>query len=244
MHSAKETLTVAWCDNGMVDGKFAEGLVYTIVTAYSKNILFNNAMRVQGNQIARQRQALIDKWYDEVKTDWILWVDSDIVLTLDVMKMIWDTADKHNKPIVSGVYFISKQNEGSLMQPMPVLFNETGDLHMMTYIHPLPQNQVIKIDNAGMGLVLMHRSVVTQLRAKFGADCFLFAEGESAGEKFIGEDVSFFRKVKEVGIPVYAHTGATVKHMKRFAFDSNYYNLYWAAVQHAEKQNGDTASEQ
>jgi hypothetical protein len=147
MHSSKETLTVAWCDNGMVDGKFAEGLVYTIVTAYSKNILFNNAMRVQGNQIARQRQALIDKWYDEVKTDWILWVDSDIV-----------------------------------------------------------------------------------------------AEGEGTGDKFIGEDVSFFRKVKEVGIPVYAHTGATVKHMKRFAFDSNYYNLYWAAVQHAEKQNGDTAT--
>ena len=35
MHSAKETLTVAWCDNGMVDGKFAEGLVYTIVKEHT-----------------------------------------------------------------------------------------------------------------------------------------------------------------------------------------------------------------
>ncbi len=29
----KETVTIAWCDNGMVDGKFAEGLAY-VQTGY------------------------------------------------------------------------------------------------------------------------------------------------------------------------------------------------------------------
>jgi hypothetical protein len=36
--------------------------------------------------------------------------------------------------------------------------------------------------------------------------------------------------MKEAGIPLHAHTGATVKHMKRFAFDEEFYKLYWATM--------------
>ena len=234
-HSSKETLSIAWCDNGDTDGKFTEGLVYTLVVSGSRGIPIHNAIRVQGNQIARQRQALIDMWYDEVKTDWILWVDSDIVLTFDVLKTLWDTADKVSRPAVSGVYFISKQMEGSLMQPMPVLFNETGDEHRIKYLHPLPHNQVIEVDSAGFGLVLIHRNAFKQMRDKFGKD-FFFAESNGIGNEFIGEDIAFFRKMKASGVPLHAHTGALVKHMKRFAFDVNYYNLYWQAVDAAQTQ--------
>ena len=95
MHSKNETLSIGWCDNGMSDGKFTEGLVYTIIMGQDpKNIQVHNAIRVQGNQIGRQRQSLFDLWADSVKTDWLLWVDSDIVITQDVLKKLWDTADK------------------------------------------------------------------------------------------------------------------------------------------------------
>jgi len=123
MHSKNETLSIGWCDNGMSDGKFTEGLVYTIIMGQDpKNIQVHNAIRVQGNQIGRQRQSLFDLWADSVKTDWLLWVDSDIVLTQDVLKKLWDTADKLTRPVVTGVYFISKENEQALMMPMPALF--------------------------------------------------------------------------------------------------------------------------
>lgn len=250
-HSSKETLSIGWCDNGMVDGKFAEGLMYTTITAPTRNLGVHNAIRVQGNQIGRQRQALLDMWYDQVKTDWLLWVDSDIVLTLDLLEMLWKTADKVQRPVVSGVYFISKQMESSLMQPMPALFNETGDEYSIRYIHPLPANEIIEVDNAGLGLTMMHRSVVPQLRQKFPNES-MFAEIENLGEKFVGEDIVFFRKLKAAGVKVHAHTGARAKHMKRFAYDDNYYALYWQAAQAAANQeahakemaNGDsTASE-
>ena len=48
------------------------------------------------------------------------------------------------------------------------------------------------------------------------------------------------------GVDVYAHTGARVKHMKRFAYDDNYYALYWQAAQAAAQQeqaNGNATSE-
>jgi len=242
-HSSKETLSIGWCDNGLTDGKFTEGLMYTTITAPTRNIGIHNAVRVQGNQIGRQRQALFDMWADNIKTDWLLWVDSDIVLTLDILELLWNTADKIARPVVSGVYFISKQMESSLMQPMPALFDETGDEYEIKYKHPLPKNQVIKVDCAGLGLTLIHKSVVPALRQKFPGQS-MFAEIENVGEKFVGEDIVFFRKLKAAGVPVHAHTGAIAKHMKRFAYDENYYALYWQAAQAAEAQSGNsTASE-
>ena len=233
-HGSKEVLSIGWCDNGMVDGKFAEGLMYTTLTAPNKKIPVGNAIRVQGNQIGRQRQALMDMWYDHVKTEWLLWVDSDIVLELDVLEKLWKLADKNTHPVVSGVYFISKQMESSLMQPMPALFNEVSE-YEIRYVHPLPKDEVIKVDCAGLGLTLMHRSVVPKLRA-ISPDYSVFAEKEGIGNKFVGEDIIFFRNLKKAGVDVHAHTGARVKHMKRFAYDDNYYALYWQAAQAAMNQ--------
>ncbi len=87
----------------------------------------------------------------------------EIRFSLDAMAKLWKTADKIGKPVVSGVYFISKENEGSLMKPFPVLFNDVSE-YQIQYIHPLPDNEVIKIDNAGFGFVLMHKSIIPKLR--------------------------------------------------------------------------------
>lgn len=238
-HSNKETLSVIWCDNGNTDGKFTEGLVYSIITG---EVPFHNAIRVQGNQIARQRQAAFEMW-NKVGTDWALWVDSDIVLTKEVVKALWDTADKIARPVVSGVYFISKQMENTLMQPMPAIFMEGDNEYQIKHVHPLPRNQIIKIDSAGLGLVLMHKSVINALTIEFGENDFVFAENNASGEQFIGEDITFFRKVKQAGVQVYCNTAALVKHMKRFALDDGYYNLYWASVEIAERREREQSAD-
>jgi GT2 family glycosyltransferase len=200
------------------------------MTCEKQNINFVNKLRVNGNQIGRQRQVLFDKWADDIKSDWLLWVDSDIVLTPTVFKTIWETADKLSKPVVTGVYFVSKENEQSLMQPFPAIFNQGSNEHELVIIHPLPDNQVIKVDSAGFGLTLMHKSIIDPIRA-VEPDYSLFGEKEGLGNKYISEDIVFFRKLKKAGIPLYAHTGATVQHLKTFSFDQNYYNLYWNGLQ-------------
>ncbi len=207
-----------------------------LVNAFKFDLVLNvgdemdfNTIRVNGNQIARQRQSLWDFWADLSDSEWLLWVDSDIVLTMPVLKMLWDTADKDKKPVVTGVYFVSSQNEQSLMQPVPAIYNETGDPYRTQIIHPLPQNKVIPVDVAGFGLMLMHRSIIEPVR-KIAGDLSVFGENQQVADKFISEDVSFCRKLKAAGIQLYAHTGATVQHMKTFSFDQNYYNLYWNGI--------------
>jgi hypothetical protein len=222
---SKGSITIAWCDNGMVDGKFAEGMVALALQAPANNIQISHSARVAGNQIGRQRQSLFDYWADKIKSDWILWVDSDIVIDISIVVQLLEAADANKRPIVSGVYFISKESEGTLGNPMPAIFTEINET-TIRHLHPLPKDELVKIDSAGMGLVLMHKSIVPRLREVFPNQS-LFAEIENLGDKYVGEDIVFFQKVKKAGIPVFAWTGALVKHMKRFSFDFDYYALYW-----------------
>ena len=229
-HSSKETVALAWCDGGLVDGRFMDGLLLAIMNAPKIGMRVVNKIRVNGNQIGRQRQVLFDNWADVTKTDWLLWIDSDIVVTPDSLKLLWDSADKVSRPVVSGTYFVSKENERSLMQPFPALFKEGSNKHELQIIHPLPKNELIKVDSAGFGFLLMHKSIVPKLR-EVSPNYSLFAEEEGIGDKYISEDIVFFRKLKATGVDLYAHTGAVVQHMKRFSFDINYYNLYWNGLQ-------------
>jgi len=217
-----DNIIVCWCDNGTTDGKFTEGLVYSVITA---GIPIRSAMRVQGNQIGRQRQNAFDYWMDHTDFPWILWVDSDIVLTEKALKLVWNECDPTTKPVVSGTYFVSKENEQSLMTPYPALFSWTDDLHKIGYIHPLPANALVKVGAAGFGFVMMHRSAGDKMRAKFGKVPFFNETG--VGEQFVSEDINFFRMMAQADVPLYAHTGAVVQHMKRFSFDLEFYKLFW-----------------
>ena len=183
-------------------------------------------MRVQGNQIGRQRQEALNFWYDKTDFDWVLWVDSDIVLTNDALQKVWQAADAKDRPVVTGTYFISKENERSLMAPYPAVFNWVeGEEFKISYVHPLPKDALIKVGSAGFGFVLMHRSAVTQMRKVHGAKPYFNETG--VGEQFISEDINFFRLMHNAGVPLYTHTGAVVQHMKRFSLDVNYYKFFW-----------------
>jgi hypothetical protein len=217
-----EAIILCWCDNGTTDGKFTEGVVYS---ALRSKLPIQSAMRVQGNQIGRQRQEALDFWYDKTDFDWILWVDSDIVLTEEALQKVWNAADPIAKPVVTGTYFISKENEGSLMAPYPAVFNWTDNDYKIAYLHPLPVDTVLKVGSAGFGFVLMHRNAITQMRKVHGSKPYFNETG--VGEQFVSEDINFFRMMHQSGVPLYTHTGALVKHMKRFALDINYYKMFW-----------------
>jgi len=222
----QETVSIAWCDNGMVDGKFMQGVTDVMLKS---GINFTSTLRSQGNQIARQRQTVIEYWYEKSKSDWLLWVDSDVVISPEKFKLLWDNKDAVERPLVTGVYFTTDNPEEPLMIPMPTVFSFTnkGDGSFgLTRMHPLPKNQLIKVDAAGFGFILMHRSVVEKVKA-VAPDGQMFME-MGRGTKFIGEDIFFFALCDTAEVSLYCHTGATVPHMKRFSFDEHYYAAFFA----------------
>jgi len=229
----QETVSIVWCDNGMVDGKFMQGITDVMLKS---GVTFSSTLRSQGNQIARQRQTVIDYWYEKSKSDWLLWVDSDVVISPEKFKLLWDSKDAKERPLVSGVYFTTDNPEEPLMVPMPTVFSFTnkGDgTFGLSRIHPLPKNQLIKVDAAGFGFILMHRSIVKKVKA-VAIDGQMFME-MGRGTKFIGEDIFFFALCDKAEVPLYCHTGALVPHMKRFSFDEHYYKAFFGKSEEKPK---------
>lgn len=219
-----DELTIAWCDNGLVDGRFMQGVTDVILHS---DVVVKTTLRSNGNQIARQRERVIQHWYEDNKTDWLLWVDSDVVISPEKFALLWDNKDAKERPIVTGVYFTSDTPEESLMVPWPTLFNWTSDKSKLARIHPMPKNQLIKVGAAGMGFVLMHRNAITTIKEVLG-NVMMFTE-VNAEKTFTGEDIYFYSLCDRANVPVYAHTGATVPHMKRFSFDESYYDAFTRA---------------
>lgn len=227
-----EKLFIGWCDDGAVDGMFAESLVNTVIKLKSVLPIIGFA-RAQGIQIAKQRQSMVNAWLDS-DVDWMLWVDSDVAITPEIVLGLWETAHKNNLKLLSGVYYTFWVPEATPV-PVPVptvfAFTENGSQP----IHPLPENQVIQADYIGLGLVLIHRSVVETLKEKF-TDGVFFAEYHGPNGKFTSEDAQFCAKLNEAGIPVLVHTGIIAQHMKRISVDKQYYDLYWS--KQLEQQTG------
>jgi hypothetical protein len=226
---AQETVSIAWCDNGNVDGKFMHGVANVLLES---GVKFESTIRSCGNQIARQREFVIRHWYEKSKADWLLWVDSDVVISSEKFLKLWNKKDKVKHPIVTGVYFTTKNPEEPLMVPLPTIFNfserEDGTVNIKP-IHPMPKDKFIRVDAAGMGFVLMHRSVVDKI-VETVPDTAMFLEAGSE-KTFIGEDIYFFALCGKAGIEVWCDTSATVQHMKRFSFDEHYYGAFFGAVE-------------
>jgi hypothetical protein len=216
-----ETISIAWCDNGTVDGKFTEGMMDV---ALHSGIKFETSIRSQGNQIGRQRETIVKYWYENNKSDWLLWIDSDVVLTPEKFLRLWDKRDKVDKPLLTGVYFTTDNPEEPLMAPKPTVFNfvEANGEFGIVRLDPLPKDSFLQVGAAGMGFVLMHRSVVEKI-VKEMPDTPLFTE-VGVHKRFMGEDIYFFSLCHQLGIPLWCDTGATVPHMKRFSFDEHYYD--------------------
>ena len=219
----EETLTIAWCDNGMVDGKFMQGV--TDVMLHS-GVKVATTLRSQGNQIGRQRETIVKAWYEQNKSDWILWVDSDVVISPETFLKLWDKRDAVRKPLLTGVYFTTDTPEEPLMVPSPTVFefvvngNEVG----IKRLHPLPKDKFLQVGAAGMGFVLMHRSVITRI-LEVEPNTPIFTE-VGVNKSFMGEDIFFFALCNKAEIPVWCDTSALVPHMKRFSFDVNYYDAF------------------
>lgn len=229
----QETVSIAWCDSGEVDGKFAHGMMDV---ALKSGVKFETSIRSQGNQIGRQRETVLKYWYENNISDWLLWIDSDVVLSPESFKLLWDNKDAEKRPILTGVYFTTDTPEEPLMVPSPTIFKfaEHEGTIGIKRIHPMPKNELIQVDAAGMGFVLMHRSVVDKVLDKLPNATFFTEVG--VHKTFMGEDIFFFALVSQCEIPVWCHTGAVVPHMKRFSFDVHYYNAFFGGVEETQKK--------
>lgn len=142
----------------------------------------------------------IAKYAQENKFDYILWVDSDMILPKDTLTRLL----KHNKDIVAGVYAYKIINNDRVVAKRMV----EGDYEDLKVPEIQSSRGLIKIDAFGFGCVLTK----VKIFKKISYPWFIYTLE-------MGEDVYFCRKAQNEGLKLYLDTDLICGHKGQINYD-------------------------
>lgn len=179
-----------------------------------------------------RNQLVADFLIHPVGAEWLLMLDTDQQLILPDFDKLCDAADDTERPIAAGLYFGAWAADlGLYPTAIPLIFRNHPTLpHRFAPIMDYPRDQVIPVDSAGTGCLLVHRSVFEGIRAADenpqdpdGRWCW-FRDLPAAGGWF-SEDHFFCSVARENGYPIHAHTGVVLPHRKKVWLDERHHLL-------------------
>lgn len=213
-----DRVVVSWPDPGQVEGAFCTGLI-ELIRARGGRI--EGVLRVEGGLLSRQRNEIVKHFVDDMSAEWLLMLDSDEVITTQAFDKLVGAAHADERPVVAGLYFGTWP--GNLLpKPVPHLYRQAEDGVSVVPVLDYPRDTLIDVDAAGTGCLLVHRSVLEAIRASAepheGHDWCWFRDLPLNG-LWLGEDLYFCRRIRALGYPIQAHTGAILQHRRRYWLD-------------------------
>jgi len=222
---SRETVCIAIPHDGNIDAQLTLDLVSLM---RERRPRLDSLQMVQGlGLLARTRNIIVKNFLDQSNADWLLMVDSDQTLPVDVFDLLIETAHKDDRPIVAGLVFAAFY-EDNLLRPVPAIYNLSADGQMLP-IDDYPKNAIFEIDGAGTGCLLVHRTVLQAMRENAspnqGSDWCWFFDGALDGRWF-SEDLLFCRKATALGFHIFANSSAILAHHKQFWLDERQHDQW------------------
>lgn len=221
-----DRVVVGYCDPGQVDGAFCADLFHLAGARASR---LGPLLRVTGSGLmSRSRNEMAATFLDQTSEAWLLMLDSDHHVPLAAFDRLISAAHDKARPVLAGLYFSARPSGGNLyLRPVPTIFRlgSEGLLPVFDY----PRDQVIPIDAAGTGCLLVHRSALQALRDPAPAhlrDWCWFADGPTDDGRWLSEDLTFCARLRAAGVPLHAHTGAVLPHHKQFWLTDAHHDLW------------------
>ena len=217
-------VSIGSCDSGDVNGGFAFSLIQLTQARSSRLGPF---VRVKGSGLLSKQRNRLVKQFLETNSDWLLMIDSDEQLPIAAFDKLIESAHDKERPIIAGLVFASFEIGQAYPKPVPTIFQDAheGFLPLNNY----DKDSLFEVDAAGTGCLLIHRSVLEAMQASAdphqGKDWCWFWDGPIDGI-WIGEDLQFCRRVRSLGFPIYAHTGAILPHSKSYWLDDRQHEIW------------------
>lgn len=149
----------------------------------------------------------------KMEADYVLWLDSDMVFSSDVLQRLWQDRDKGD--IITGVYY-------RRVEPYkPVLFSKLeieNDICDWDNYDDFPQDKLFEVAGCGFGCVLTPTSVFVDVINKFG-NMFSPLAG-------VGEDLSFCWRARQCGYNIVADPTIQLGHVGHYVIDKGFYDVY------------------
>lgn len=167
---------------------------------YSVSIDFTYGQPVDSN-----RNKMVKSFLEDEDNEWLFMVDNDVVPPKDFLKMV-DTGKK----VVSGTVTIKKDG---VPHPVIVKQKENGEFRRMgldEYQEEIQDNGLVEVDSVGTGCLMIHRSVLEEMKPPW----FKFLYNEDGTLK-LGEDFYFGQKLQELGHDTFVHSDVLCSHYRK-----------------------------
>ncbi len=152
--------------------------------------------------------------------DWLFMVDADMGFEPCALDQMLSVASATQRPIIGGLAFAQREafedgSGGYRCIPRPTIFDwvkhDDGHFRFTGRSH-YPANTLMRCAATGGAFVLIHRTVLQQIKDEYGPVWFDRIRGTD--NSLIGEDISFFARCQALEIPCHVHTGIRSTHMK------------------------------
>jgi hypothetical protein len=209
-------VSIGACDPGQVNAAWAYNMIQL---SQARSSRLGPFVRIKGSGLlSKLRNRVVKSFLDDTKSDWLLMIDTDEQISVNVFDKLIEAAHDKERPVVSGLVFAAFDAHKHLYpKPVPAIFAESpeGFLPLNNY----DQNSIFEIEAAGTGCLLIHRSVLEKMREQAdtnqGKDWCWFWDGPINGN-WISEDLLFSRRIRQLGFPIHVHTGAILPHQKSY----------------------------
>jgi hypothetical protein len=216
---------IAYCHGHDVSHSWAVSMMDLL--AYDKavgyNVIGGAPFRVHcsgPHGLVEGRHMAVAHFLDHTPHEWLFWVDTDMGFKPDALDRLFEAADPIERPVVGGLCFAAKQSGpdgsgGFRLTPIPTIFGlakdpqgHIGFVNRSVY----PRDSLIQVAGTGSAFILIHRTVLEDIRLKHGDEWYSQVSYEN--KKLISEDLSFCWRVGDAERPLWVHTGVKTTHHK------------------------------
>lgn len=187
---------------------------YNKIKGMSINIIKDKYSENANERIVNSRNILRDKFLKE-HYDYFLSLEQDVIPPLDVIESLL----KHNKEIVSGIYYNYFKKPDKTMLLQPLVYKELteeekkklkeykdiqlgeGPLRRQCTAEEVEDEELIKLKACGLGCVLIHKDVLEKVKFRYEKNTKCF------------DDMYFCGDAGTAGFDIYADTSVKCKHM-------------------------------
>jgi hypothetical protein len=213
-------ITVAWSDYGIVQGEFCISIARSIKQDSQQRNLISDIFALPCSAIALARNVVFRDFLERSTSPWLLMVDGDTVWSVEDIYKLYDIAIKNDIKILSGTYFVRIDCAEGCLHTVPALFTSEyieGTKHsMFVNIANELDKEIVEVEWAGLGALLIHRDVLEQTKQVGTVDNFPYWCAETLIDGyFSGEDHYFFKNIKKQGHKIYATPQVIVGHIKK-----------------------------
>jgi GT2 family glycosyltransferase len=231
MKKQVEGLFLAYIHPGELDGNFHESLLQLLADDHKRgkdSRIYDRGGHIgmsSGPRIAAARNDIV-RHFLKFNCPWLLMVDSDMVFNPAAVDKIMEAADAKERPLVGGLCFGGGRS--GIMFPTLYRLRVAGpNEEPVEVIKDYPPDQLCKVDATGAAFLLMHRDLLVRMEREWGETPYpWFIEGSVYKGMTFGEDWAFCLRAKQLGYPLYVHTGVKIGHAKKQILDEEAYFAY------------------